>query len=168
VDIWRVSHVCAPFSRLDANCLLRLQRGADGKFDDGDLASIIYAAINTPAHAFGARSTPAAMRVVEIMTIEQNRAWGTCTLNEFRKFFGLKPLESFVEWNPDPAVHEPAQVRSTCATVYPALMSFAGALWPHRPPRAAHWPPSGGGEASDARCRSLSWLYCLSSHPCRW
>jgi linoleate 10R-lipoxygenase len=82
-----------------------LQRNAQGKFDDVALAEIIYNAINTPAHSFGARGVPECMRVVEIMTIEQNRAWGCCTLNEFRKFFGLKPLRDFKEWNPDPAVN---------------------------------------------------------------
>jgi linoleate 10R-lipoxygenase len=45
------------------------------------------------------------MRVVEIMTIEQNRSWGTCTLNEFRKFFGLRPWKDFKEWNPDPEIN---------------------------------------------------------------
>jgi linoleate 10R-lipoxygenase len=49
------------------------------------------------------------MRVVEIMTIEQQRAWGCCTLNEFRRFFGLKPLKDFKEWNPDPAISTAAQ-----------------------------------------------------------
>jgi hypothetical protein len=93
------------FHLLIRHILCRLQRGPDGKFDDAKLAEIIYNAINTPAHAFGARGVPESMRVVEIMTIEQNRAWGTCTLNEFRKFFGLKPLRDFKEWNPDPAVN---------------------------------------------------------------
>lgn len=68
------------------------------------------------------------MRVVEIMTIEQNRAWGTCTLNEFRKFFGLKPLSSFVEWNPDPAIHEVAQVRVFVQQHVMTLTSPAGTL----------------------------------------
>lgn len=30
------------------------------------------------------------MRLHEIMGIEQNRKWGVCTMNEFRKFLGLK------------------------------------------------------------------------------
>jgi len=38
-----------------------------------------------PASAFKARGTPHAMRLHEIMGIEANRRWGTCTLNEFRK-----------------------------------------------------------------------------------
>lgn len=43
-----------------------------------------------PAAAFGARGVPAIMRVNEIMGLEQSRRWGICSLNEFRKFLGLK------------------------------------------------------------------------------
>lgn len=42
------------------------------------------------AAAFGARGTPAIMRLNEIMGIEANRTWGVCSLNDFRKFLGLK------------------------------------------------------------------------------
>ncbi len=38
-----------------------------------------------PAGAFKARGTPAVMRLHEIMGIEQNRQWGVCSLNDFRK-----------------------------------------------------------------------------------
>ena len=38
-----------------------------------------------PAGAFKARGTPHVMRLHEIMGIEQNRAWGVCSLNDFRK-----------------------------------------------------------------------------------
>jgi hypothetical protein len=38
-----------------------------------------------PAGAFRARGTPACMRPHEIMGIESNRAWGVCSLNDFRK-----------------------------------------------------------------------------------
>ena len=34
----------------------------------------------------------------------QSRKWGLVTLNEFRKFFGLKPHETFEEINSDPEV----------------------------------------------------------------
>lgn len=30
------------------------------------------------------------MRLHEIMGIEQNRRWGVCSLNDFRRFLGLK------------------------------------------------------------------------------
>lgn len=67
-----------------------LQRNADGKFKDGDLARICQEATAHPAGAFKARGTPHVMRTVEIMTIAMARRWGVCTLNEFRKSLGLK------------------------------------------------------------------------------
>lgn len=42
------------------------------------------------AAAFGARGTPAIMKLNEVMGIEANRVWGVCSLNDFRKFLGLK------------------------------------------------------------------------------
>ena len=44
-----------------------LERQADGKFKDGDLAEIIKSCIEEPAHAFGAHGTPASLKVVDIM-----------------------------------------------------------------------------------------------------
>jgi linoleate 10R-lipoxygenase len=41
---------------------------------------------------------------VEILGIQQGRQWNCASLNEFRKFFGLKPHETFEEINPDPHV----------------------------------------------------------------
>ena len=41
--------------------------------------------IRNPANAFGARNTPEVLRIVEIMTINQSRNWGVCSMNEFRK-----------------------------------------------------------------------------------
>jgi hypothetical protein len=65
------------------------------------------------------------MRLHEIMGIEANRSWGVCSLNDFRKFLGLKSeyknprhlsytyghvaYSSFLEWNPDAAVAEAAE-----------------------------------------------------------
>ncbi|KAG0693723.1 heme peroxidase [Suillus ampliporus] len=61
------------------------------------------------AAAFGARGTPSVMRLHEIMGMEANRSWGVCSLNDFRKFIGLKTYASFLEWNPDPEVAEAAE-----------------------------------------------------------
>ncbi|KIO24704.1 hypothetical protein M407DRAFT_25951 [Tulasnella calospora MUT 4182] len=63
----------------------RYQRQADGSFRDEDLAKILLDACESPASAFKARGTPHVMRIIEIMAIQQNRDWGTCSLNEFRK-----------------------------------------------------------------------------------
>lgn len=62
-----------------------LKRQANGSFNDKDLAEIIKDSMEVPAGAFGARRTPHAMRIIEMMGIEQNREWGVCSLNEFRK-----------------------------------------------------------------------------------
>lgn len=44
------------------------------------------------------------MRSIEILGIEQARKWNVGSLNEFRKFFKLKPYETFEEINSDPYV----------------------------------------------------------------
>jgi linoleate 10R-lipoxygenase len=44
------------------------------------------------------------MRSIEILGIEQARKWNVGSLNEFRKFFNLKPYETFEEINSDPYV----------------------------------------------------------------
>ncbi|KAG6915284.1 hypothetical protein DXG01_012306 [Tephrocybe rancida] len=91
-----------------------LTRGSDGRFSDDDLADILQTATETPAGAFRGRGTPEVLRLVEIMGIEQSRAWGVCTMNEFRKFLGLKPeFETFEEWNPDPEIATGLQAEST-------------------------------------------------------
>jgi linoleate 10R-lipoxygenase len=83
----------------------------------------LQGAIERPAGSFRGRGTPGVLRLIEIMGIEQARQWGVCTMNEFRKFLGLKSLsrwiftlilsakgsadiefESFEEWNPDPEI----------------------------------------------------------------
>jgi linoleate 10R-lipoxygenase len=49
------------------------------------------------------------MRLQEVMGIEQNRRWGVCSMNDFRRFLGLKPYASFKEWNPDPEIYGAAE-----------------------------------------------------------
>ncbi|KAH0579140.1 hypothetical protein H2248_003293 [Termitomyces sp. 'cryptogamus'] len=86
-----------------------LQRQPDGRFKDDDLARIIQDATEWRAAAYSS-GCPEALRVIEILTIQQSRtAWGVCSLNEFRKFLGLKPYSTFSEWNPDPRIHTAAE-----------------------------------------------------------
>jgi cytochrome P450 len=80
-----------------------------GSFKDSDLASLLQGATSHRAASFGARGTPAVMRLHEIMGIEANRAWGVCSLNDFRKFLGLKTYSSFLEWNPNHEVADAAE-----------------------------------------------------------
>lgn len=47
---------------------------------------------------------PKALRAVEILGITQSRRWNVGSLNEFRKFFGLKAHDTFEEINSDPDV----------------------------------------------------------------
>ncbi|KAF5383694.1 hypothetical protein D9615_003624 [Tricholomella constricta] len=82
---------------------------ADHTFKDEDLAKLLHDATEYPAAAFRARGTPASMRLHEIMGIEQNRRWGVCSLNDFRKYLGLKPYNSFLDWNPDKEIADAAE-----------------------------------------------------------
>ena len=76
-----------------------LKRQEDGSFSDDDLARVLQDATESMAGAYRARGTPEVLRIIEIMSIEQGRAWGVCTMNEFRKFLGLKPFATFEDWN---------------------------------------------------------------------
>ena len=67
-----------------------LKRNTDGKFADADLARILHGAPAASAAAYKARGTPEALRIVEVLSILQSRAWGSCSMHEFRKFIGLK------------------------------------------------------------------------------
>ncbi|KAI0338309.1 heme peroxidase [Trametopsis cervina] len=86
-----------------------LKRTHNGRFNDGELADILQNATEASASAFKARGIPEALKVVELLGIEQARSWGTCSLNEFRQFMGLQPYNSFAEWNPDPEIHAAAE-----------------------------------------------------------
>ena len=67
-----------------------MKRGPDGRFNDADLARTLQNATAQVASAFKARGTPPVLRVIEILGIRSSRQWGVCSLNEFRKFMGLK------------------------------------------------------------------------------
>ncbi|OJD23853.1 hypothetical protein ACJ73_04793 [Blastomyces percursus] len=82
----------------------KLERQADGRFKDEDLARIMTEATEEVAGTFGPRNVPKALRAVEILGIQQARKFGCGSLNEFRKFFGLKEYETFEEINSDPEI----------------------------------------------------------------
>jgi len=87
-----------------------LKRQGDGSFRDEDLAKTLMDASEHPAAAFGARGTPGVMKFMEVMGIEQSRKWGVCSLNEFRRYLGLKPYSTFLEWNSDVDVARTAEL----------------------------------------------------------
>lgn len=66
---------------------------------------IFLLTMTTPG-AFGARNIPKCLRAISILGMKQARAWNCGSLNEFRKFFGLKTYDTFEEINPDPYVAE--------------------------------------------------------------
>jgi hypothetical protein len=57
-----------------------------GRFSDADLARILQNATEASAGAFKARGTPEVLRVVELLSIEQGRAWGVCTVSRHVPF----------------------------------------------------------------------------------
>lgn len=60
-----------------------LERKADGRFDDAELADIIKDCIEEPAHAFGAHGTPASLKIVDIMgQLQARNIFNVCTMNE--------------------------------------------------------------------------------------
>jgi hypothetical protein len=82
----------------------KLQRQADGKFDDNDLVKIFQEGVEDPAGAFGALNVPDVFKNIEVLGIKQARSWNLATLNEFRQYFNLAPYKTFEEINPDPYI----------------------------------------------------------------
>ncbi|KAI4164384.1 MAG: hypothetical protein LQ342_002031 [Letrouitia transgressa] len=81
-----------------------LQRGADGKFPDEGLVTILKESVEDVAGAFGANNIPKCLRAISMLGLQQGRKWNLGSFNEFRKFFGLKPHETFEDINSDPKV----------------------------------------------------------------
>ncbi|KAK2858498.1 hypothetical protein FQN49_004674 [Arthroderma sp. PD_2] len=81
-----------------------LKRGPDGLFNDDELVEMLTQRVEDCAGAFGAKGVPKVLRPVEILGIIQARSWNLSTLNEFRKYFHLKPHETFEDINSDPYI----------------------------------------------------------------
>ncbi|KAI3317044.1 heme peroxidase [Xylariaceae sp. AK1471] len=102
-----------------------LERQANGTFKDEDLARIMKEAMDDPAGMFGARMVPKALKIVEILGINQARKWQIASLNEFREFFGLKRWEKFTDINSDPQIArilEQLYTDPDMVEFYPGLM----------------------------------------------
>ena len=82
----------------------KLQRKADGSFDDDELVKIFVDGVEDVAGAFGASNVPTVFRSIEVLGIKQARSWNMATLNEFRSFFNLVPYKTFEEINSDPYI----------------------------------------------------------------
>ncbi|KAI1377390.1 heme peroxidase [Hypoxylon crocopeplum] len=102
-----------------------LERQADGTFKDEDLVRILKEAMDDPAGVFGARTIPKALKIVEVLGINQARKWQVASLNEFREFFGLKKHETFTDINSDPDIAnilEKVYQDVSMVELYPGLM----------------------------------------------
>ncbi|KAF6789665.1 linoleate diol synthase [Colletotrichum sojae] len=102
-----------------------LERQENGTFKDEDLARILKEAMDDPAGCFGARMIPKALKIVEILGINQARKWQVASLNEFREFFGLKRWEKFSDINSNPdiaALLEKLYTDPDMVELYPGLM----------------------------------------------
>ncbi|KAI0534535.1 heme peroxidase [Xylaria digitata] len=81
-----------------------LERQADGRFKDEDLTRILKEAMDDPAGTFGHRMVPKALKIVEVLGINQARKWQIASLNEFREHFGLKRWATFSDISSDPQI----------------------------------------------------------------
>lgn len=82
----------------------KLQRTADGTFDDDDLVQIFEQGVEDVAGAYGASNVPAVFKSIEVLGMKQARSWNLATLNEFRTFFNLTPHKTFEDINSDPYI----------------------------------------------------------------
>ncbi|GIZ44782.1 hypothetical protein CKM354_000797100 [Cercospora kikuchii] len=116
-----------------------LKRDANGRFNDADLVRVLKESMEDTAALFGPKNVPKALRVVEILGIQRARQWQTASLNEFRKYFGLKQHESFEDINADP------QVADTLRGFYghPDMVEAYPGMW-LEDPKPAMTPGCGG------------------------
>ncbi|CAI4218929.1 unnamed protein product [Parascedosporium putredinis] len=102
-----------------------LKRQADGTFKNDDLVNILKEAMEDPAGVFGSRTIPKALKIVEVLAINQARRWQVGSLNEFRTFFGLKRHEKFTDINKNPEIADILERLYTdpdMVELYPGLM----------------------------------------------
>jgi len=91
-----------PFKRSFAG----LTRNENGTLPDQGLVDILTSSVEDCANSFGPNRVPAVMRAIEVLGIEQSRAWNLGSLNEFRKYFGLEPHRTFDDITSDKYVAE--------------------------------------------------------------
>jgi hypothetical protein len=84
--------------------LAGLHRHDGGNFEDAGLVKILSETTEDAAASFGPRHVPVVLRVVEIMGIQQARAWDVASLNEVRRYFGLTAHKSFADITSDPEI----------------------------------------------------------------
>jgi hypothetical protein len=83
-----------------------LKRNSDGTLPDQALVDELVSSVDDCANAFGPNQVPAIFRAIEVLGIEQARAWNLGSLNEFRKYFDLEPHNTFEDITSDKYVQE--------------------------------------------------------------
>ncbi|KAH7090215.1 heme peroxidase [Paraphoma chrysanthemicola] len=83
-----------------------LERAKDGTLADQGLVDILVSSIEDCANSFGPNRVPAIFRAIEVLGIEQARAWNLGSLNEFRKYFHLEPHNTFEDITSDKYVQQ--------------------------------------------------------------
>ncbi|KAJ4369231.1 hypothetical protein N0V83_006316 [Neocucurbitaria cava] len=83
-----------------------LERKDDGTLPDQELVDILTSSVEDCANSFGPNRVPAVFRAIEVLGIEQARAWNLGSLNEFRKYFNLEPHNTFEDITSDKYVQE--------------------------------------------------------------
>ncbi|SJL08030.1 uncharacterized protein ARMOST_11389 [Armillaria ostoyae] len=96
--------------RFQGHCNHCVPQGRSGAHKSGLWSVRQTDATDKAAGAYRARGTPAALRMIEIMGMEQGRRWGCCTMNKFREFLGLAPFKSFSEWPTNPEIARTAEL----------------------------------------------------------
>ncbi|GAA6055298.1 hypothetical protein JCM3770_004827 [Rhodotorula araucariae] len=103
------------------------KRTESGAFRDEDIVKTIVEATDNIAGAFKARAIPEVMRAIDMLGMEAARkTWRCCSINEFRRFLGLKEYKTFEEWNPDKDVAAAAErlyKHVDNLELYPGLMA---------------------------------------------
>ncbi|KAL8793127.1 MAG: hypothetical protein Q9195_004239 [Heterodermia aff. obscurata] len=103
-----------------------LRRGENGKFDDEALVKILQDSTEDIAGALGARNVPKILKAAEMLGIKQARQWQVASLNEFRRFFHLKPHQTFLDINRDPDIARSLEVlygHPDHVELYPGLVA---------------------------------------------
>jgi len=78
--------------------VLGLHRDPQTKaFRNADVVKVLTDAMGAVASKLGARKIPGELEEIEISGIRAGRRLGVCTLNEFRRYFGLKEYASYEE-----------------------------------------------------------------------
>ena len=101
-----------------------LKRDENGNLPDDELVELFVSSVedlaglfirisscnlnfpDVPAGSFGPNNIPKCLKAITVLGMQQSRAWNLGSLNEFRKFFGLKPHETFEDICDDPAVSD--------------------------------------------------------------